>query len=46
MARSIAGVKTTIETLKQGTGPQVTAGKSVTVNCTGMVQNGMKKFWR
>lgn len=38
-----AGVTKTV--LTPGTGAPVTRGASVTVHCTGMLTDGLKKFW-
>ena len=35
----------TKEVLQAGSGPCVTKGSSVTVHCTGMLTEGMVKFW-
>ena len=36
----------TKEILREGNGPPVQKGDNITVQCTGTVAEGLKKFWR
>ena len=36
----------TKEILREGSGPQVLKGDNITVQCTGSIAEGNKKFWR
>ena len=43
--QSIAGLATTYQVLKEGSGAEVTKGSTVTVHATGVVAEANKKFW-
>ena len=43
--QSIAGLATTFQTKKAGSGAAVAAGNTVTVHATGVVKETGKKFW-